>query len=188
MAQRISYKEAYDNRSVPIAIANKQDRLTAGQNIAISEDNVITAFGGEIGGYEAGEGIEIDQNVISCTVDVTDKASRQELAEGLATKQDKLTAGQNITIENNVISATGGGGGSYSAGQGISISGSTISARVGNGLGFQQNAITPVLGDKMRIQNGSITTVEAVRRILIGTDRTPASSLGEDGDIYIYRP
>lgn len=29
-----------------------------------------------------------------------------------STKQDKLTAGNNITIENNVISATGGGGGS----------------------------------------------------------------------------
>lgn len=32
----------------------------------------------------------------------------------LANKQDKLTAGTNITIDsNNVISATGGGGGSY---------------------------------------------------------------------------
>ncbi len=31
-----------------------------------------------------------------------------------STKQDKLTAGNNITIENNVISATGGGGGGLS--------------------------------------------------------------------------
>lgn len=188
MARRISYKEAYDNRSVPIAIANKQDRLTPGANVAISEDNVISVYGTEIGGYEAGEGIDIIENVISCTVDVTNKASKQELTDGLATKQDKLTAGQNITIENNVISATGGGGGSYSPGPGISISGSTISAIVANGLGFQQNHITPMLGDKMRIEDSKINTVESVRRILIGTDRTPSASLGEDGDIYIYRP
>ena len=31
----------------------------------------------------------------------------------LAGKQDTLTAGENITIENNVISSTGGGGGIY---------------------------------------------------------------------------
>ena len=47
-------------------------------------------------------------------------------------KQDKLTAGANITIdENNVISATGGGGGgTYIAGRGINISGSTISSTI----------------------------------------------------------
>lgn len=44
--------------------------------------------------------------------------------------QEKLTAGANITIdENNVISATGGGGGgTYTAGKGIKIQGATISA------------------------------------------------------------
>lgn len=47
-------------------------------------------------------------------------------------KQDKLTAGANITIDaNNVISATGGGGGgTYIAGRGINISGSTISSTI----------------------------------------------------------
>ena len=33
----------------------------------------------------------------------------ESVAEALVTKQDKLTAGANITIQNNVISATGGG-------------------------------------------------------------------------------
>lgn len=45
-------------------------------------------------------------------------------------KQDELTAGANITIENNVISATGGGGGGgteYTAGDGITISNNVIS-------------------------------------------------------------
>ena len=41
-------------------------------------------------------------------------ASTQYVDEKVATKQDTLTAGNNITIENGVISATGGsGGGSY---------------------------------------------------------------------------
>lgn len=88
MAQRISYKEAYDNRSVPIAIANKQDRLTAGANIAISDDNVISVYGSEVGGYEAGEGIAIDENVISCTVDTDNLATKDELNNGLAGKID----------------------------------------------------------------------------------------------------
>lgn len=46
----------------------------------------------------------------------------------LNTKQDKLTAGANITIDaDNVISATGGGSGSYTAGTGIDITSDVIS-------------------------------------------------------------
>ena len=50
--------------------------------------------------------------------DLTDKptipsveglATTEQLTQGLATKQDTLTAGDNITIENGVISSTGGG-------------------------------------------------------------------------------
>ena len=40
-------------------------------------------------------------------------ATKEALNNGLAAKQDKLTAGENITIQNNVISASGGGGSSY---------------------------------------------------------------------------
>ena len=46
----------------------------------------------------------------------------------VATKQDTLIAGSNITISGNVISATGGGGGSsYTAGDGIDITNDVIS-------------------------------------------------------------
>ena len=66
-------------------------------------------------------------------------------SQDLAGKQDKLTAGTGISIQNNVISVTGGGGDVteeeltqklalkqdvLTAGTGISISGSTISANV----------------------------------------------------------
>lgn len=62
--------------------------------------------------------------------DLTNKPDLSEFAttDDLDDKQDKLTAGANITIENNVISATGGGGGTtYTAGEGINISGTEIS-------------------------------------------------------------
>lgn len=56
------------------------------------------ALGGGGGGttYTAGDGIDITDDTISVDTD---------------TIQEKLTAGDNITISDNVISATGGGGG-----------------------------------------------------------------------------
>ena len=63
------------------SIMTKQDELTAGANITISENNVISAA----------------------------SYNDTELRNLIANKQDRLTAGANITIENNVISATGGG-------------------------------------------------------------------------------
>lgn len=41
-------------------------------------------------------------------------ATKEALNNGLAAKQDKLTAGENITIQNNVISASGGSSGGVS--------------------------------------------------------------------------
>jgi len=183
MAQRISYREAYDNRSVPVAIANKQDRLTPGHNIAISDDNVISAFGEEIGGYEGGTNIEIDQNVINCTVDTAGFATEAELdtvRTAVDGKQDRLVAGENITINGNVISATGGGGGqSYVAGSGISIENNVISNTA-------QPDVTKAYVDTALAGKQDFSLL--IRRIHIGTAQTPSASLGEDGDLYIYRP
>lgn len=61
-----------------------QAKLTAGANINIDANNVISA-------------------------DVSTLATKTELQDGLATKQNQLSAGANITIQDNVISATGGG-------------------------------------------------------------------------------
>ncbi len=48
-------------------------------------------------------------------------------------KQDTLTAGTGIDITNNVISTTGGGGGSsYTAGNGIDITNGVISVTFSN--------------------------------------------------------
>lgn len=80
-------------------LSGKQDKLTAGQNITIDADNVISATGGG-STYTAGTGIDITGDVISA--DTTVLATQQDLTG----KQDTLTAGTNITIQNNVISAT----------------------------------------------------------------------------------
>ena len=87
-------------------LATKQDKLTAGANITIDSNNIISATGlvtqSELANKQdkltAGDNITIENNVISASGLVTQ-------AE-LENKQDKLTAGTNITIENNVISAT----------------------------------------------------------------------------------
>lgn len=53
-------------------------------------------------------------------------ATKTELATGLAEKQATLTAGANITIENNVISASGGGGEPDAYIKSASVSGNTL--------------------------------------------------------------
>lgn len=59
--------------------------------------------------------------------------------------QEKLIAGTNITIEDNVISATGGGGGStYTAGDGIDITNNEISVKVGAGLKIGSSTVQTV--------------------------------------------
>ena len=63
---------------------NLQPKLTAGENITISENNVISAI-------DTG----LTQEQVNTLID----------SKNL---QPKLTAGTNITIENNVISASGG--------------------------------------------------------------------------------
>lgn len=90
-------------------------------NGALTSKTVAVGEGGVA--YTAGSGIKISGNKISA--DTATIATKSELtsnyvsktdAEGtyaaktdLANKQDKLTAGSNVTIEGNVISATGGG-------------------------------------------------------------------------------
>ena len=81
-------------------LADKQDKLIPGANISISEDNVISAdFGGEVITSE-----EV-QNIVNSAISPINTT-----VNNLKTsKQDALTAGTNIKIENNVISSTASG-------------------------------------------------------------------------------
>ena len=110
-----------------------QEKLIAGDNITI-ENNVISATGGGSGTSNYNNlnnkpsinGITLSGNKTSSDLGITDttytastglslsgnafslnSATQNALAE-IDNKQDRLTAGDNITIENNVISSTGG--------------------------------------------------------------------------------
>lgn len=78
----------------------KQDKLTAGLNITISEDNVISATGG-------GEGTS-DYNALANKPFLNGVEFMGSLEDSDLNIQHKLTAGENITITDNVISATSG--------------------------------------------------------------------------------
>lgn len=113
----VNYADLADSSSVDIAAVNvplandlnaKQDKLTAGTNITISGSNVISATGGG-GGATSYEDLTDAESV-----DLPNKNTPLFNALGTLTtgKQNKLTAGANITISgSNVISASGGGGG-----------------------------------------------------------------------------
>lgn len=77
----------------------------------------------------------------------------QQLTQGLAAKQDVLTAGSNITIENNVISATGTGEGGL-AELPIATTDTLGGIKVGEGLEITEDGILSALGNR-----GDVTTL-----------------------------
>jgi hypothetical protein len=121
-------KTSAQTNTVDIATlkTSKQNALTAGTNITISPDNVISASGGS---FTAGQNISINDGVISCT------APTYTAGKNITIDQDNkisatskiYTAGQNIDIDDaDVISCTVP---TYSAGANIQISAdNTISA------------------------------------------------------------
>ena len=81
------------------AVSAKQDTLTAGTNITIS-NNVISATGGA----SSADDVSYDNTDSGLTATNVQDA----IDEVVTGKQNKLTAGSNITIQNDVISASGG--------------------------------------------------------------------------------
>lgn len=82
---------------------------TAGSGIEITSDNVINATGSAVATWGDIEGTLSDQT---------------DLKNALDEKQHTLTAGTNITIEDNTISASGG---TYTAGTGLNLTGNEFS-------------------------------------------------------------
>lgn len=125
-----------DDASVDISLVvdGKQDKLTAGDNVTIV-NNVISARPQDLSDYATKEEVTTALTEVESAI--------TELSES---KQDVLTAGSNITIEDNVISAShpdlsgfatkeevqtglSGKQDTLTAGDNISISGNTISAQ-----------------------------------------------------------
>lgn len=112
-------------------LKKKQDKLVSGENIkTINGIPVIGEGDLRIGGAEVlipGENITINNGVISATDTIYDDSEvRQDIQDLQEGKQNKLTAGQGITIdEQGVISSEGT---QYEAGENVTIENNRISA------------------------------------------------------------
>lgn len=119
LTQHQSLSNYYTKSETDAELADKQDVLTAGTGITIDANNVISATGG--GGGDYVDVPTFNQKEVAIAQALTDlnenKADKTELPDTstfatkteLNAKQDVLTAGTGISIQNNVISATGGG-------------------------------------------------------------------------------
>lgn len=127
--------------------------------------------------YTAGPGITItDDNRIEATGEmavywgdlVGSMNNQTDLKNALNAKQDKLTAGTNITISSNTISAKG-----YSAGTGLNLS--------NNGeFSVDTNAIQTKLtaGSNVQINAGTISATDTTYSNFIGADGGSGGSAG----------
>nr|DAL96014.1 MAG TPA: hypothetical protein [Caudoviricetes sp.] len=116
------------NNNIASRVLN-QDNVTAGNNITIDKTSTgitINSTGGtsdytQLTNKPQINGIELTGNKNGNDLGLANESEIEELGNELnqlandvtnldTNKQDKLTAGDNITIEGNVISATGGGG------------------------------------------------------------------------------
>ena len=95
-----------------------------------------------------GEGISLEDNTISCTLDIS-------------RKQDKLTAGDGITISNNVISAAANVDGKQdklTAGDGINISDDNV---ISTTIDLYEDLATGVTTTTLSNNQFSIITVDS---------------------------
>lgn len=111
----------------------------------------------------------------------------------LATKQDTLTAGSNITISGNTISATDT---TYVAGEGIEISGNTISATGGNAI-EDASVLPDAVENKSKLfrleSDDNVYVSELKSRTSTTTNRLPDEQqidkayLYDGGDVMYYK-
>ena len=131
---------------------------TAGENVSISEDGVISATDTDTT-YTAGANITIEDGVISATDTTYTAGENITIENGVISATDTdttYTAGENIKIENNVISATGT---TYEAGENITIEDGVISATgTTYDLGNAQTAgVTKLYGTTGESEDGAMT-------------------------------
>ena len=103
-------KDVYSKEETNELLTSKQNVLTAGRGIEITEENVINmSIDDTISDISTNP---VQNRVLYQIFEAQEERFSQLLDEFDYNKQDKLTAGDNISIdENNVISSTGGGGG-----------------------------------------------------------------------------
>jgi len=156
-----------------------------------TDSNAVLNF--EIPRGDVGPMPTIAQTTGQSTTEVmSQKATTDALNNGLATKQNTLTAGNNITISGNTISAKDT---TYTAGNNVQINGTTISATdttytAGNGLnlnGTEFSADTDVLATKTDLE-GYYTKPETDNLLAPKLETEVVAELpttGEEGKLYL---
>lgn len=108
----------------PTATVTQSSGVTT---ISITDKNGTTSESIDLSGYYSKPSGGIPSTDLSRAVQ-TSLGKADTAIQDISGKQDVLTAGNNITIQNNVISAAGGA--SYTAGEGIDITNDIISAEM----------------------------------------------------------
>ena len=176
--------------------------------ITVNSEGKLQASGGGGSSYTAGYGISIYNNEINVdTTDIADKnfvnlavgaeaqaarAAEDDLADDIsalqttvAGKQDTLTAGTNITIVDNVISATGSAGSAAWGSITGTLSNQTdlenaLADAEANAKNYADSEIAKVL-----IGNRDFNRL-ATGRIFIGTSDDYEAEINSFGDLIIY--
>nr|DAU26337.1 MAG TPA: hypothetical protein [Caudoviricetes sp.] len=114
--------------------------------------------------------LKADQSVLDAKANQSDLMALQTIVAG---KQDKLTAGTNITISGNTISASGG---TITAGEGISVSGTKVSLKsIGSSKSAGSGTSVPVV------------SIDSYGRVtdLGSTTIYPPTTAGEAGQVWM---
>ena len=172
---------------------NKSNISTLQSSVASAQDDIGTLQTGltqEASDREtADQALRVSINGNSSAINTlrtNTETSITQLQTDVAGKQDKLTAGTNITIENNVISSSGGGGSSVSV------------VRVDSESDYQtqKDNITSALAVKDVFSNSGMVSVTSLPAGVASSDSTaqfivPYSDSGaalfgrEDAEIYV---
>lgn len=188
-----------ENEIIPFSNDNtiisliEENSVKESSGVSISQDNDISV--------KLGEHLEFDENsAITLTIDDNlDSGSTNPIANSAVTqaifdneevvaaalndlketKQDTLTAGNGISISNNVVSYTGESQ-SLSAGSGVNISNGVINVKLGENLDFDSNsALTLIIDDELDSGSTNPVSNSAVTTAILDNEFVVSNALNE---------
>lgn len=188
-----------ENEIIPFSNDNtiisliEENSVKESSGVSISQDNDISV--------KLGEHLEFDENsAITLTIDDNlDSGSTNPIANSAVTqaifdneevvaaalndlketKQDTLTAGNGISISNNVVSYTGESQ-SLSAGSGVNVSNGVINVKLGENLDFDSNsALTLIIDDELDSGSTNPVSNSAVTTAILDNEFVVSNALNE---------
>ena len=185
------------NSAITQAINGKQDELIASSGITIDANDNISVKLGECLEFDENSGITLivdDELDSGSTNPIANSAITQAILDNeevvaaalndlKETKQDTLTAGNGISISNNVVSYTGQSQ-SLTAGSGITIDANdNISVKLGEYLDFDENSgITLIIDDELDSGSTNPISNSAITKVIYDNELVISSALNDLND------